>query len=267
MIGHMRHGSPPRLMALQSILSPNRRESLPTPSAGVRITAQERLTHPQPNMLTRVWTWTTRPEARVDIEAVRILMNRRQALGPAQDLGRNIGTEGGHGLVAAIHDPQIDLALIPVGLEHQVLVIAFQAHDGVRLARLQPANGRDHARAIGASIDVVAEEHDRAIASRAMLFDLGQQGRQQVEAAVDVADGVSQRRACTHGSRFFLAHAGQASAFGECGLQLANPGCPWAVPAPLPSDREISGRWLLLAPALPTRTGSAIRRCPTIKQR
>src|SRR3954453_13903652 len=39
MIGHMRHGSPPRLMALQSILSPNRRESLPAPSAGVRITS------------------------------------------------------------------------------------------------------------------------------------------------------------------------------------------------------------------------------------
>src|SRR4051812_49229573 len=37
MIGHMRHGSPPRLMALQSILSPNRRESLPTPSVGVRM--------------------------------------------------------------------------------------------------------------------------------------------------------------------------------------------------------------------------------------
>src|SRR3954454_9034659 len=37
MIGHMRHGSPPRLKALQCILSPNRRESLPTPSAGVRI--------------------------------------------------------------------------------------------------------------------------------------------------------------------------------------------------------------------------------------
>src|SRR4051794_35000861 len=37
MIGHMRHGSPPRLTALQSILSPNRRESLPAPSAGVRM--------------------------------------------------------------------------------------------------------------------------------------------------------------------------------------------------------------------------------------
>src|SRR5215212_8673132 len=37
MIRHMRHGSPPRLLALQSILSPNRRESLSTPSAGVRI--------------------------------------------------------------------------------------------------------------------------------------------------------------------------------------------------------------------------------------
>src|SRR3954465_10562712 len=38
MIDQMRHGSPPRLMALQSILSPNRRESVPTPSAGVRMT-------------------------------------------------------------------------------------------------------------------------------------------------------------------------------------------------------------------------------------
>src|SRR5215207_9844577 len=37
MIRHMRHGSPPRLMVLQSILSPNRRESLPAPSAGVRM--------------------------------------------------------------------------------------------------------------------------------------------------------------------------------------------------------------------------------------
>src|SRR5215207_7661911 len=38
MIRHMRHGSPPRLMALQSILRPNRRESLPAPSAGNRMT-------------------------------------------------------------------------------------------------------------------------------------------------------------------------------------------------------------------------------------
>src|SRR4051812_50092282 len=49
MIRHMRHGSPPRLMALQSILSPNRRESLPAPPAGVRITPSVekwRLEHP-----------------------------------------------------------------------------------------------------------------------------------------------------------------------------------------------------------------------------
>src|SRR5215207_9343226 len=43
MIRHKRHGSPPRLLALQSILSPNRRESLPTPSAGDRMTGQQRL--------------------------------------------------------------------------------------------------------------------------------------------------------------------------------------------------------------------------------
>ena len=52
------------------------------------IPAQEGLAHPQPNMLTRVWARTTRAEARVDVEAVRILIDRRQALGPAQDLGR-----------------------------------------------------------------------------------------------------------------------------------------------------------------------------------
>src|SRR3954463_12480445 len=49
MIGHMRQGSPPRLLALQSILSPNRRESLPTPSAGVRITSLERPVVPAPS--------------------------------------------------------------------------------------------------------------------------------------------------------------------------------------------------------------------------
>src|SRR3954470_9809564 len=43
MIRPMRHGSPPRLMALQSILSPNRRESLPTPSAGVRMMRVEQV--------------------------------------------------------------------------------------------------------------------------------------------------------------------------------------------------------------------------------
>src|SRR5215211_6454928 len=37
MIRHTRHGSSPRLLALQSILSPSRRESLPAPSAGVRM--------------------------------------------------------------------------------------------------------------------------------------------------------------------------------------------------------------------------------------
>src|SRR5215203_2257982 len=42
MIRHMRHGSPPRLMALQPILNPNRRESLLTPSAGDRMTRHER---------------------------------------------------------------------------------------------------------------------------------------------------------------------------------------------------------------------------------
>src|ERR687886_714820 len=38
MIRHMRHGSPPRLMAPQPIRVPERRESHPTPSAGNRIT-------------------------------------------------------------------------------------------------------------------------------------------------------------------------------------------------------------------------------------
>src|SRR3954467_13725529 len=36
------------------------------------IPAQEGLTHPEPNMLARVWTRTTRAEARVNVEALRI---------------------------------------------------------------------------------------------------------------------------------------------------------------------------------------------------
>src|SRR4051794_18433398 len=40
MIGHMRHGSPPRLMTPQPIRGPNRRESLPAPLAGDRMTGQ-----------------------------------------------------------------------------------------------------------------------------------------------------------------------------------------------------------------------------------
>jgi hypothetical protein len=47
MIRHMRHGSSPRLMALQLILSPNRRESLPTPSAGVRMRSSGRRSAPE----------------------------------------------------------------------------------------------------------------------------------------------------------------------------------------------------------------------------
>ena len=40
MIGHMRHGSPPRLMAPQSIRSADLREANPTPSPGNRITGR-----------------------------------------------------------------------------------------------------------------------------------------------------------------------------------------------------------------------------------
>src|SRR5215211_1065088 len=57
MIRHKRHGSPPRLMALQSILSPNRRESLPTPSAGDRMTDRDRASgnSPSPALGTLLW--------------------------------------------------------------------------------------------------------------------------------------------------------------------------------------------------------------------
>src|SRR3954469_7602732 len=58
MIGHMRHGSPPRLMALQLILSPNRRESLPTGSAGVRMSRIKGRTHvstrPRATLLSKI---------------------------------------------------------------------------------------------------------------------------------------------------------------------------------------------------------------------
>src|SRR3954469_25791884 len=42
MIGHMRHGSSPRLIAPQPIRDPNRREVLAIPSAGDRIIREKR---------------------------------------------------------------------------------------------------------------------------------------------------------------------------------------------------------------------------------
>jgi len=80
----------------------------------VVVTAQEGLAHPQPNMLAGVGPRKTRAEARVDIEAVCILMNRWEALSPSQDVGWHIGAERSHGLIASVHDPQINLALIPI---------------------------------------------------------------------------------------------------------------------------------------------------------
>src|SRR5215204_5170340 len=58
MIGHMRHGSPPRLLALQSIFSPNRRESLPTPSAGDRITASMRMIAKMPTIAAMAYKYS-----------------------------------------------------------------------------------------------------------------------------------------------------------------------------------------------------------------
>src|SRR5215207_3878739 len=62
------------------------------------VPAQEGRAHPEPNIVARVGTRTTRAEARVDVEALRIFMNRRQTLGPSQDLGRNIGTKARRGI-------------------------------------------------------------------------------------------------------------------------------------------------------------------------
>src|SRR5215217_3077891 len=66
MIRHMRHGSPPRLMAPQPTLSPNRRESLATPSAGDRISRPGLdVRPPPPKVMLRapaaLWSQPSRP--------------------------------------------------------------------------------------------------------------------------------------------------------------------------------------------------------------
>src|SRR4051794_13736792 len=95
MIRHMRHGSSPRLMAFQSILSPNRRESLPTPSAGVRMRS-----------LFRKVGAGGRRYIREDCR----LGSRDSSLGPALKLAATRLVSGDLLVVATNTDPKVALA-------------------------------------------------------------------------------------------------------------------------------------------------------------
>src|SRR4051812_10790969 len=88
MIRPMRHGLSPRLLALQSILSPSRRESLPAPSAGDRIigSAQERI------------SWVGRLLRRKRLDEVpqlfNILIGQMSIIGPRPLLLRDLHEDG-----------------------------------------------------------------------------------------------------------------------------------------------------------------------------
>src|SRR3954462_13583300 len=107
MIRPMRHGSPPRLMALQSILSPNRRESLPTPSPGIRIRS-----------LFRKVGVGGRRYIREDCR----LGSRDSALGPALKLAATRLVSGDLLVVAPNTDPKIALYQVPERLTRLSLV-------------------------------------------------------------------------------------------------------------------------------------------------
>src|SRR3954452_16758223 len=119
MIRHMRHGSPPRLMALQSILSPNRRESLPAPSAGVRITPTHQALAskagvgpqqnanpraPRPDLAHDAGHLLLGPGARVDVGAAQL---GREQMPAAEDVEGQVAVT----VVIAVEEPALLMAM------------------------------------------------------------------------------------------------------------------------------------------------------------
>ena len=75
---------------------------------------------------------------------------------------------GAHGLFAAIHQPMIEAPGIVEKIEQNGLVIALEE---MRVETLRQVGDQplDHASAIGAAIDIIAEEDERAPARHACL--------------------------------------------------------------------------------------------------
>ena len=84
-------------------------------------------------------------------------------LGGRAELGEPLGVDavGAHGLFAAIHQPMVETPGIVEEIEQNGLVIALEEMrvETFRQVADQPL---DHAPAVGAAIDIVAEEDQRA---------------------------------------------------------------------------------------------------------
>ena len=95
------------------------------------------------------------------------------------------GAVGFQGGIAAEQQPiDVELLLTVVDRQHHFVVVAQQRHQvALRLQAQQPL---DHAAAVGAAVDVVAQQHQRIDRLRP---DRRQQRFQRGQAAVDVADG------------------------------------------------------------------------------
>src|SRR5216683_1285462 len=103
---------------------------------------------------------------------------------------------GKQGFQATIGQPGHPVALLVQELEHGVLVVSHQ-EDAREIRPCRAKQRIDDATAFGAAIDVVAEEYELTLPVCRMPLgvggDLRQQGRQQVQPAMDVADGIDRQ--------------------------------------------------------------------------
>ena len=90
---------------------------------------------------------------------------------------------------AVVRQPQRHGALVLVRRDRHLLVVAAQADHGAGLRLLPPHQELDHAAAVRAAIDVVAETDVARRPAGGMGLARRQEAAQLVEAAVDIADG------------------------------------------------------------------------------
>jgi hypothetical protein len=162
--------------------------------AKVMLDLQERLTDPEPVLIVLIGQGPHRVHARMNIVAALILIECGELADPPDEVAWQVlgaaHAKGGEGGLTPIPEPLIRSILALDGLQHHGFMVAHEADEVLWEARLELPDSVEDAGAVGAPVDIVAQEHEPVGLSGGMFLDPLQESHQQLMAAVNVADGI-----------------------------------------------------------------------------
>jgi hypothetical protein len=157
---------------------------------------EERLAHPQHHLERLLLEWYGKINTGMHEEAQAVVVAERQVVEPGEMQPRHaaagvrvIGLRAG----AAVLEPRRHGALVGMGVEGELLVIAAQAEHRVRPRPLPRDQMVDDPAAVRPAVDIVAEKDVLRLPTAGAGLAGREQAPQLVEAAVDVADGEGER--------------------------------------------------------------------------